>query len=280
MKGSILLLTLATGALAKTLNDYQLYKQASVYSDEHRDELNNRPIKRMRMANCTTVTPVQIEAMLAEYPNFIVTCEKELSLLYPTELDEEQPTEKGIFGTSFKLNLGRKYNLTEMKVTVKEDLDTLRIPLFLCIYASHTNTSGSIEFKFTIGGGTSGSGSVTGGLPIPAFGIKSSLGVGGSFSRKFVIDHSCNFDGYGTRPTIAMTTMEVHVELRRWLVSAKATKPPQISKWQKYNRVVFTDDAPTFSCLSELYVPGVCNWPADRARDEDGDEVAISEMES
>lgn len=265
-------------------NEYTLLKQTSVYSESPIVEYQNKPIKRMRMSSCEAITKAQVERLITEYPNFIVTCEKEMTLLYPSEIDKASIQRK-LTSVQKKLKMSEviqkslgKIQFTEMEVSLKQELDSLQILLSSCIYLSNKNASGALEFKFTIGAGGATTGGVTVGAPIPFFGIKSAMGIGTSLSRKFVIDHSCNFDGYGVRPVVTLTTIEFHVRSRIWEVGQFPTIGWKKSKWNNQKQAVFTDDAPIFSCLSELYVPGVCRWPSDRARDEDGDEVRIIEV--
>lgn len=274
MNYSKLILLLLLSIFARAVQDFQLYKQTSAYSHEPPVEYKNRPVKRLRVASCEKITTDQMKVLVSEYPNFIVTCEKEMTILYPSELDYEVGRAK-----EMKKDSKRKENLkfTELKVIARRDEETFRIPLFQCIYASHTNASGSIEFKFTIGNTKGKSKKINAGIPIPHFGISYSLGISNAVSRLFVIHHSCNFDEYAVRPIIAMTTTKVSFKQREWDISK--TKEGKGGKWKKLDRVVFTDEAPLFFCLSELYVPDVCNWPADRARDEDGDEVRIVDIE-
>lgn len=274
MNYSKVLILLLLSIFARAVQDFQLYKQTSTYSNEPPVEYKDKPVKRLRVASCETITPEQMKVLVSEYPNFIVTCEKEMTILYPSELDYE-----GGQAREMKKDSKKKDNLkfTELKVTAKRDEESLRIPLFQCIHASHTNTSGSVEFKFTIGKTKGKSKTVNAGIPLPNFGISTSLGITNAVSRLFVIDHSCNFDGYAVRPIVAMTTMKVGFKQREWEVSK--TNEVKKGKWKKLDRVVFTDEAPLFSCHSELYVPDICKWPADRARDEDGDEVRIVDIE-
>lgn len=226
----------------------------------------------MKISSCETISKSQMNHMMAEYPNFIVTCEKEKTLLYPSELDDEVKQKNPFSDTIQKLG---KYQLTELAVTLKAELDKFQVLLSPCVYLSYKNTSGALEFKFTINGGGGTQGEVTVGAPIPLLGIKTSLGLKSSLAKSFVIDHSCTFNGYGVRPVVSLTTVECRVKSRKWEVTQFPTTSWSKGMWDKRNQVVFTDDAPVFSCVSELYVPGVCQWPSDRARAEDGEELRI-----
>lgn len=252
-----------------------LFRQSNVYSDKLQFVEHDRsPIKRMRVASCEAITGSQVDYMLSEYPNFLVICEKEGTLLYPTELDNENVQAAGM-RAMVKAKVSREYRLTEMKITLREESDVLQIPLSPCIYVSGENTTGSIEFKFTLGAGFGQSGGVDLGLTFPFLGVSSSLGVGNAKVRRFVIDHSCAFDGYGVRPVVSMTTIDFAVKMRTWQVRARSRKPPKKSDWEAIEQMWFSNHAPVFSCVSELHVPGVCLWPQDRAKAEDGTEIRI-----
>lgn len=261
---------------SETLNDLTLFKQTGVYSLPP-VEYNSKPIKRIRVASCDAITKSQMGHLMDQYPNFLVTCEKEMTLLYPSELDDEFQ-EKLTLSDTIQKTFG-KYQLTELAVILVKDSEMLKVLLSPCIYLSKNTTSGALEFKFTISGGAGTQGSVTVGAPIPHLGIKTSLGSKTTLVKSFVLDHSCTFKGYGVRPVVSLATVETRIQNRKWQVTRFPKFSWVKSKWDKRNQKVFTDDGPIFSCVSELYVPGVCRWPSDRAREEDGEEVRVIDIQ-
>lgn len=261
---------------SETQNDLTLFKQTGVYSSPP-VEYNSKPIRRIRIASCEAITKSQMSHMMDQYPNFIVTCEKEMTLLYPSELDDDFQ-EKLTLSDTIQKTFG-KHKLTELAVILVKDSEILKVLLSPCIYLSKNTTSGALEFKFTISGGADTQGSVTIGAPIPHLGIKTSLGSKTALVKSFVLDHSCTFKGYGVRPVVSLATVETRIKSRNWQVTRFPNFNWVKSKWDKRNQKVFTDDAPIFSCVSELYVPGVCRWPSDRAREEDGEEVRVIDIQ-
>lgn len=268
------------GALSAPLQP-QLLVESRVFSEDNEMpvEHNGVPLRRLRMESCDNIKPAQIEFLIKSYPNFTVTCEKELTLLYPSELDgplEDQ-------GTVSRIANFHKFQLTEISVLLEISGGSLLMPLAQCIYLSNPGTSGAVEYKLTIGGALSGNGEVSSGLPIPMFmifglplpalGLGVSLGFSKSFSRLFVLDNICAFDGFGVRPIVSMATIECLVKVRRWDISLLV--PAKQSEWFYTNQTVFTGHSPVFDCVSEEHVAGVCEWPEDRARDEHGEEVRI-----
>lgn len=222
-------------------------------------------VRKTKLSNCDTMTPKQVQDILKDYPNVLVICDKQNSILYPSVLDED----------GYKSSKKSNANLfTEVSVSAGRREAPIQIPLLKCLYFPNSGT-GAVEVRVTTGGGISGS--IDGGvsIPIPSFGISAQVGTGAGVSGSVYVDHACNTNLSGVRPMLTLSTFNTTVKTRNWVLSDKNRKAVQKGKWQQQELTLLTGNAPMVSCVSEDYVSGVCEWTEQSIKKEIGQTIRI-----
>lgn len=246
-----------------TLNDSNIFNVAATPQKTGINLYRNNMalnVKRKSVADCDKITLKQVKAILKDYPQVLVLCEKQKSVLYPSILDQE-------FETVPKTKV---FNFTEVAAKVSTDHGAIQFPLAPCLTFPYLEGTGVVEVRVTVGVGSGGSLEIGGGYPFPWFGVNAATSVAVGSSGSIYVDHTCSTNLTGVRPLLSIATVQTQIKARQWQL-ADQKKFAQKSKWYKSKNKLLTDDAPLISCVSESYVPGICNLPERQAMEEDGE---------
>lgn len=221
-------------------------------------ERNGRHVKQWRIQNCDTFTQAQMEAVVGSYPYVQVYCEAQSLILYPASLD-------GIQSSRFKylpklLGMLGTYYFREFRIKAVSNDTALIMPLALCLSFSNEQSAARTEVRLALSVSPRLGGSGTGGIPFPMFGINSGLGAELGVGGSVYVNHVCNRRQAAVRPFISIRVMNLTVSTRDWTVKMHSKKFIEKLKWVDENYTVMSRRAPIVSCVSELYVPGVCTW--------------------
>lgn len=233
---------------------------ASVLSPKPKSTIE---VKHWRIANCDDFNSRQMEAVLMYYPYVEVLCEEQKSILYPEILDETPTGPREQAKPSRFLIKPRSYLFKEVKIESEAEETSLMMPLANCIAFSHEEGPATTEVRLTISAGASISPGMSGGVPVPYFGISTGLGLGLGVSASIYVNHACNRKTAAVRPFISLTTIELRVSTRVWKVSPYRHNFIKKLEWDEEEIMLFSRRAPILSCVSELYEPGVCGWPSE-----------------
>lgn len=220
-------------------------------------------VKHWRIANCDDFNSRQMEVVLKYYPYVEVACEEQKSILYPVILDETPTGPREQAKPSRFLVMPQTYRFKELKIEPETKETSLKIPLANCIAFSHEEGPASTEVRLTIAAGPSISPGMSGGIPVPYFGISSGLGLGLGVTASIYVNHACNRKTAAVRPFISLTTIKLRLSTRVWKVSPYRYNFIKRLEWEEDELILFSQRAPVLSCVSELYEPGVCGWPSE-----------------
>lgn len=239
------------------------------------------PATRFKAAECGKISRKQLVNLVSDYPNVVLVCEKEQTVLYPAQHNEDLYADK-LQGVPQKYKpciAGkkgcRKYFFTEVAINTTEDTSDFRFPLASCVSLPGKNTSGITEIALSIFYGRTGSSSY--GIAWSTPWLLALYGTSSEFtnSKMISLDHLCNFNSTFTRPVLSVSTMKAIVRDRLWAVDLRRKNPIFKFDWRNSTLEVFTSQAPFLSCVSQTFVPGICDWDLDQAKDRLGNLVDV-----
>lgn len=235
------------------------------------DELT--PVTRFKTADCDQIDRKKLRSLIHEYPNVVLTCEKQMTVVYPAELNEEiYPNQlEDVPKRWADCMAGRrnchKYFFTEVSINMTQQVTDFRFPLTSCATFPEEKTTGFSEIAITLAQGRGGLTSKGISLTLP-FIAPSFTELGEINHQKvIVLDHACDFDRSGSRPVASISTVTANVKDRLWVVNMRRKHPVMRFPWRESQSEVFSPKAPLVACVSEMYVPGVCEWDQEQARD-------------
>lgn len=235
---------------------------------------NDGLMQYLTIDTCEHLSSKYMASVVTLYPNVTIFCEYEDSILYPSELDgpefmaerlKELPKPswfESLFGS-------KQYYFTELNRISECKGPHINIPLFPCSRANIANGTSSSEVSFTLSFAKSKLAGISGGVTLPRFGLSTSLLPGKAYSNDQVIDFTCKFQEYGTRPFMRFATTKVTVKSRLWTVDATRDTKVQKYDWTVSQHESITDDSASLSCISEMYVAGVCEWIEEQREEDD-----------
>lgn len=240
-------------------------------------------ITRFKTADCDQITRQKLYSLIYEYPNVILTCEKQMTVLYPAKFNEDTYTSHlddvpqrwndCIDGKRKCL----KYFFTEVSINMTERVTDFRYPVMPCVRFPEEKHTGFSEIALGLARSRSGLTSKGISLVLPLITLTFS-DLGEISSQKVILlDHTCDFDQIGNRPVVSFSTVTGRVHDRLWVVDMRKRQPVVRYPWRESESEFFSPLAPLVACVSERYVPGVCEWDQEQAMDPWGEAVPMEE---
>lgn len=230
-------------------------------------------INRFRTADCDRIDRKKLRRLIYDYPNVVLTCEKQMTVVYPAELNEDRYAshldnvpKRWTDCLAGKRNC-HKYFFTEVSVNMTQKVTDFQFPLTSCVSFPEEKHTGFSEIAIAFAHGRSGLTSKGVSLALPFFTL-SYIDLGELSHQKIIaLNHACDFDKSGSRPVVSISTVTANVNDRLWVVDMRRKHPVIKFLWRESESEFFSPQAPLVSCVSETYVPGVCEWDEAQARD-------------
>lgn len=222
-------------------------------------------VRRWRLEDCDNFNLAQMNHVLQFYPLVQVICEKQGLIIYPEALDE---TSLGPHSTSksWRETFGREFFFKEFMIKTNESETSHKYPLAQCTEFSDEMGLATTEVRITISGSAKGGPELSYGAPIPYFGLNSAVGASHGVTGSMYISHGCNQKQALARPFISLKTLSLTISTRRWTVRPSRKNFIKKTSWNKIPFTALSSKAPVVSCVSELYVPGVCSWDMENSK--------------
>lgn len=217
-------------------------------------------VKHWTISDCESFSREQMAAVIRYYPYVEVVCEKQNSLLYPSVLDDSPTGPKQPDATDWYLTKLTSYRFKEFKIEVEAEETFLKMPLAQCVAFSHEEAPATTEVRLTIAGSPKVTPGISGGMPIPYFGISSGFTAGLGVTASIYVNHACNGKTAPVRPFISLATIKLRICSRQWKVNFHRYNFIKKLEWEEDEFTLLGRRAPVLSCVSELYQPGVCGW--------------------
>lgn len=232
---------------------------AAVESDIYQ---STSQVRQWRVADCDNFSRQQMSMVLKYYPFVQVVCEEQGLLLYPSVLDQTPTGPQAKGGGLLFQSWTTTYHFKEFKIEIEGRETSLTLPLAHCITFSDEAGPATTEVRLTISAFFKGGAGLSGGVPIPFFGIESGFGTSVGTTGSVYINHACNRKTASVRPFISLKKYELTIRTREWKVKPNRRQFIVRQDWEENELTVLSRRAPVLSCVSELYVPDVCGWPS------------------
>lgn len=214
----------------------------------------NVETQKIPIWDCDQITPDEVRTAIEEYPAVEIYCEQQNSIVYPSVLDGAEEVRYGPF-----LGL-QTYKFTEFAIERVDNTSSLKIPLALCMDHLSAQSTGSVEVRLNFGLGLLISGGLTATLPLPYVGFSSAIGGQYGVSGSILVGDSCKYLGSPVRPFISVDAVNTTFHVRQWVFGPYKTPSVKKSPWSTHTEPALARKAPLVSCVSEQYLPGVCEW--------------------
>lgn len=260
------------------VKSYQPEVSQSIYVSDEKVH-----ITRFKTTDCDQIDRKKLRSLLQEYPNVVLTCEKQMTVLYPAQLNEDIYTKhlgnvpkRWTDCIDGKRNC-HKYFFTEVAINMTQGATNFSIPLASCVKFPEEKHTGFSEISIALAHGRSGLTSKGLSLALPMATLTyTDLGEN-SQQKVIVLDHACDFDKSGSRPVVSLSTVTGKIKDRLWVVDMRRKHAVVRFPWRESENEFFSPRVPLVACVSETYVPGICEWDQAQAMDPWGEAIPIDD---
>lgn len=248
-------------------------------------------VQLLAVDSCENITYAEMGAVAGIYPNVKIVCEKEKTVLYPSELDGPEFMSVMLkvapkpywFQTYFR---GKTFYFTELARVLMEEQPELSIPVFPCAKVSENQGSGAIDVSLARSRVRSVVQSISGTAALPSYGLPitlpaltGSLLPGRTSLSESVDAFTCAFSNHSVRPFLQLARFRTKIRTRLWAVDFSKKEFIHKYGWLPSVHDEVSEETYSVACVSEKYVPGVCERAELSLPDPDTEDSAGSDME-